>query len=118
VALFILHSFYDYKLLLVVLTLPLLVWVKNNATSRDQSSWAKALLLMTFLLMWMGIYFWWTFFDQTFGVDLREVPWLYYGSLVVRFAVSWGIWIGLFCTLSALAYHRWGNVEVSSEGTA
>ncbi|MBL91789.1 MAG: hypothetical protein CMH56_08280 [Myxococcales bacterium] len=114
-ALFIMHSFYDYKLLLLVLIFPLLVWVKNHAVVKEQVSWAKGVLLMTFLLMWTGMYFWWSFYDQAFGVDLREVPWLYYGSLVVRFTISWGVWIGLCCALTALAVYRWTLIEIESD---
>lgn len=110
-ALFLLHSFYDYKLLLLALTLPLLFWVKSQDGSGEYASWAKGLLLMTILLMWMGIYFWWTVFDRALGLDLRELPWLYYGGLVIRFAVSWGVWIGLTCALVGVGYHRWGQAE-------
>ena len=106
VALFILHSFYDYKLVITLMTLPLLLWVKNNSADSDQRYWAVGTLFLLVLLSWLGIYFWWTVYDQAAGIDLRTEPLLYYGSLLLRFGVSWGVFVGYVLGLMAIVYHR------------
>ena len=112
VALFILHSFYDYKLVITLMTLPLLLWVKNNSADSDQRYWAIGTLLLMVLLFWLGIYFWWTVYDQAAGIDLRTEPILYYGSLLLRFGISWGVFVGYTLGLMAIVYYRL-DVEAS-----
>ena len=117
-ALFLVHSFYDYKLLLLVLTVPLLIQIKNDPLDLEARVWGQAMLWLVFLLMWTGIFFWWTVYDRSFGVDLRELPLIYYGALVVRFGLSWGLWVGLVAALAGIAFYRWDRddtVAVSEE---
>lgn len=106
VTLFIVHSFYDYKLVVILMTVPLLLWVKNNTADSDQRYWAIGTLSLVVLLCWMGIFFWWTVYDQVAQIDLRTEPLLYYGSLLLRFGISWGVFVGYVLGLMAIVYYR------------
>ena len=95
VALFILHSFYDYKLVITLMTLPLLLWVKN--TSADSINVIGPLVLYFFLCSYLGLGF--IFggrFTTKLQVLIRTEPLLYYGSLLLRFGA-----LGCFCWLRA-----------------